>query len=884
MFGNALRHRAGAVTLFFLSGAFTGALAPHAAAQGGTATISGTVTRQADGSRIADVIVGIPGTAITAVTGPDGRYTLYRVPAGSQTVLFRWLGYRPERATLDVVAGRTHTLDVALEAQAVMLGEIVVEGVSRTPERVVDAPAAVAVITPAVTQSMSVTGQTPLALATVAGVDVVQSGMNDFNVNARGFNSSLNRRVLVLQDGRDLAIAFLGAQEWNSLAIPLEQLGQVEMVRGPGSALYGANAFSGVVSITTPAAREVTGTKFTLAGGELSSLRGDVHHAGLLGRGRMGYRVNFGYNRSESWTASRTARDTSDFRREYSAASDSVVRPPRPGFEVRPLNGQTADSVTGVASGQPDDVVNMYGSARVDYYADNGSVVTLEGGAAQVENEVFITGIGRVQVTKALRPWTRLEWAAARYNLMAWYSGRNSIDPQYSLLSGAPLEEKSATFHVEGQYNRGFAGGQGRVVVGASFRQYNVNTDTTLMTSANDDRSDAYYAGYGQLEYRLTPQIRAVAAARVDASDLFDTQVSPKGGLVFSPNERHSIRVTVNRAFQTPNYSEFYLRVPVAAPSAGPGTLEASLEGYFATIRQNFGADPNLPATPVDIPWNFSAQTPVLALGNASLDVEKVLGWEVGYKGNLSNRFYLGVDGYINRLTDFVTDLLPAAIVRNPDYPAYELTNGGTVNIPQTLTDVDAYLASQGLPANHPLRAAIPQLQGGYAGVNAQLVQTGLLATLPDGRRAGVISYANAGNVTERGLELSAGYLLTNDLRVEGSFTLFDFDDPEGTLTGDVVLPNTPKRKGTLSISYSGAQGVDVGVTARLTAGYDWAAGVYLGYVEPTETINVSAGYRVNNNLRFHATATNVLDQQRFHLYGGSVIGRRVLAGATASF
>ena len=61
--------------------------------------------------------------------------------------------------------------------------------------------------------------------------------VNDINLNARGFNSSLNRRVLVLLDGRDLAIALLGNQEWNGLSTPLEDMGRIEMVRGPGSAL-----------------------------------------------------------------------------------------------------------------------------------------------------------------------------------------------------------------------------------------------------------------------------------------------------------------------------------------------------------------------------------------------------------------------------------------------------------------------------------------------------------------------------------------------------------------------------------------------------------------------------------------------------------------------
>ena len=54
------------------------------------------------------------------------------------------------------------------------------------------------------------------------GVDIAQSGLFDFNINARGFNSSLNRRLLILLDGRDLGTAFLGATEWNGLSIPLE--------------------------------------------------------------------------------------------------------------------------------------------------------------------------------------------------------------------------------------------------------------------------------------------------------------------------------------------------------------------------------------------------------------------------------------------------------------------------------------------------------------------------------------------------------------------------------------------------------------------------------------------------------------------------------------
>ncbi|HET7426090.1 MAG TPA: TonB-dependent receptor, partial [Gemmatimonadales bacterium] len=208
-----------------------------------TGTVTGTVTRATENGPLSSVSVSVQGTGQSTVTGADGRYTLRRVPAGPQRIVFRWLGYRPTQVDVTVEAGATVTADAALEAVTISLAEIVVEGASRAPERIVEAPAAISVVPQEVLQSASITGQAPLALQSVPGTDVVQSGVNDFNVNARGFNSSLNRRVLVLQDGRDLAIAFLGAQEWNGLTQPLEDLGKVEMVRGPGSALYGANAF-----------------------------------------------------------------------------------------------------------------------------------------------------------------------------------------------------------------------------------------------------------------------------------------------------------------------------------------------------------------------------------------------------------------------------------------------------------------------------------------------------------------------------------------------------------------------------------------------------------------------------------------------------------------
>ena len=825
-------------------------IAPISAQERGSGTVSGTVTRKSDGSRLASVSVTVRGAGASAVTGTDGRFVLQRVPEGAQTLLIRWLGYQPQEATVQVTAGGTHTVDVALDAQPITLGEIVVEGASRAPERVVEAPAAVAVVDPVAARSLSATGQVPLALGTAPGVDLVQSGMNDFNLNARGYNSTLNRRVLVLQDSRDLSIAFLGAQEWNGMSVPLEDLGRIEVVRGPGSALYGANAFSGVVNIITPAAREVVGTKVSLAGGELGTLRADVRQAGLLSAGRLGYRVNIGYNRSDTWTRSRTLLTGGDFIAEYAAATDQTVNRPAPGFELLPLSGQTRDAATGAASGDREPLVNRYGAARLDYYADNGAVGTVEGGATQVENEVFVTGIGRVQVLKGFKPWSRLAWVAPQYNVTAWYTGRDTKDPQVSLASGAPLIEHSAIFQVEGQFHHGFAGDAGRFVLGASFRQYNVNTDSTLMAASDDDRSDTYYSGYGQVEYKLTPQIRVVLAGRLDDSDLIDPFFSPKGAIVFSPNDKHSLRITANQAFQTPNYSEWFLRVPAGRP-ANLAPLEAGLRAS--------PLGPALAGVPSGTLFTTSSGVPVLALGNRDLIVEKVNGFEAGYKGSLTSKLYVGVDAYYNRLSNFVTDLLPGV---NPSF-------GRWTSPPQVPAQFRA-----------PLEAAVRQQ---LLAANQPIAANGL-TRLANGNTAIVLSYANAGQVKERGLEFAAGYHLTTELRLEGSYTFFDFDPPEGALAGDQLLPNTPKHKGTLNVQYAGAQGLELGVMLRRQTAFSWAAGVFNGFVEWSQTLNVNAGYSIGNNLRVHAIATNVFDQKRFHIYGGSVIGRRMIAGVTATF
>jgi iron complex outermembrane receptor protein len=240
----------------------------------GNGTINGHITDESTGEALIRVNVIISGTTIGAATDLDGNYTITNVPAGSYSLVFSLISYQTiTKDDVVIDANQTVKLDVVLAATAVELGNVTVYGASRRNEKITEAPSAVSVIGMEEIRLKSNSGDVPKLLESQPGVDLVQSGVDDFNLNTRGFNSSVTRRVLVLLDGRDLGAAFLGQQEWGAISYPLEDVSNVEFVRGPGSALFGTNAFNGVLNISTFSPQQALGTKVKLSGGELSMFR-----------------------------------------------------------------------------------------------------------------------------------------------------------------------------------------------------------------------------------------------------------------------------------------------------------------------------------------------------------------------------------------------------------------------------------------------------------------------------------------------------------------------------------------------------------------------------------------------------------------------------------
>ena len=775
--------------------------------------IEGRVARE-DGSGITGVSVRLDQLDQVVLTDEMGNFHFADVPAGTYTLTYSLLDYTDTQDGVAVTAGQTASVDRVLDWDVSFAETITVSSVSRREERIVDAPAAVTVISEREIEEEASTGQVPKLLEFTPGVDYAQSGLYDINFNTRGFNSSLNRRILTLIDGRDPAVPFLGSQEWAAVSFPMDELSSVELVRGPGAALYGANAFNGVLNMTTKAPRGSEGGQFRLTGGEPSTVRGDLRWAGGFGNDFY-FKVVGGYQQSDDFTLSR---NTSV---EYSTFCTTPGQTNCLRREAVPLD--LAEGKIG------------FGGLRLDKYFGGGSVLTIEGGTAQLEGPTFLTGIGRVQVTDVERPWTRFNFNTDHFNFLAYYDKRVA-ENQRALASGGFLFEDSSNLHGELQGNTGFGNGKGFLVGGISYHEQKVDTandagfQTLLKTEA---RNEDQQAAFAQVDYSFTEKLKAVVAGRVDESTLHDTQFSPKASLVYGFTPNHTVRLTYNQAFQVPNYSEFFLRVVAGAPITAFTPLENALAPLLGGRTLGLRS------------------IPILALGNEDLEVEEITSYEIGYSAIIANKLYMTIDYYQSEVTNFVTDLLPGV---NPDYTGYA---------PPSF-----------LPA--PVQTQILNTLRGGLGPNF----FGL--TNLDGQPTLVLSYANAGNVDTEGIDLAFNYYVANGWVADFNYSWFDFEVKEQQL-GDQLLPNAPENKLSAGLAYTGGR-FGASVKYRWVDDFPWAAGVFVGFVPSYDVIDLGLSYRFTDNLEVGVDVSNLLDEEQFQTFGGDLVTRRALGHVAFSW
>jgi outer membrane receptor protein involved in Fe transport len=616
-----------------------------------------------------------------------------------------------------------------------------------------------------------------------------------------------------------------------------DDLAEIELLRGPTAALYGANATGGIVTLNSSEPRYRQGGQVRLAPGELNSANVDFRWAGGIGRDWY-VRALGAYRTSDGFSVSRE--ETT----EYSIPCDATADPPIV-TNCLPLDNPNAEF--------GDEIDVRSGGLRFDKYLPNGNLFTIESGTTEYYGSIFISGVGRGQIKDVKRPWGRVNYSAEHWNLLAYYSERDA--EALNLTSNRPFTTDSYNFKMEFQTNWDFAAEKVRFVGGGSYVGENVESNAQAAPADVDEQ-----ALFAQVDWNVNDHLKLVGALRWDDSTLHEPQLSPKGSVVYRVNPKHTLRFTYNEAFQVPTYADLFLYFDL--PS---GTDFTSLNDICVNYA---GVDCGL-----------TDSTTTLILGNESLNVEEVTTFELGYKGILGNKAFLGIDLYDSKNQNFVVggmfQLGPDLQTTNPNF-------GDWVGPSEAeTTPIDpADCPVGGFPAGSMVADCV------RAGALEMLLIPGVgggqLTNLADESIVLLMSSTTFGEVGTRGVDLGFGYFFDDDWRLTFNYSWFDFDivrDAPGLR--DLLLPNAPEHKLSLGLSYA-RERWDAYLRGRWVDGFRWFnSATFNGDVEAFTTVDLSGNYALNRHWKVGVNIANLFDDEHWEAFGADLLRRRALIHLT---
>jgi len=338
-------------------------------------------------------------------------------------------------------------------------------------------------------------------------------------------------------------------------------------------------------------------------------------------------------------------------------------------------------------------------------------------------------------------------------------------------------------------------------------------------------------AVFGQIDYDFTERLKVVFAGRLDFSSLHKTQFSPKVSAVYKLNPSHSIRLSYNRAFQAPNYTQYFLKAP-AAPPVDLSAIEDGLSTAFG----------------MDLGLGFES-IPVLALGNKNLSVEEITSYEIGYSGLIARKLIFDVNYYKSQLKNFVTDMLPFI---NHAYGPYA-----------------------------PPSDLSPEIQKAILGTLEENLPPDLIALMSNSledRSAifAVVSCTNAGKVNTQGVELGLKYFFNKYLSADFNYSWFDFVVRE-ELIEDPIIPNTPEHRFNSGVTYVSDR-LDISTRYRWVDEFPWGCGIFVGPVKSYNLVAFTANYHFRNGFSVGFNISNLLNNNHYQTFGGDILGRNMVA------
>jgi outer membrane receptor for ferrienterochelin and colicins len=572
-----MRLPAGRILLFL----FTLLLAPLAHAQAQTGGVGGTIRDVTSGAPLAGVRVEAVAAdgrmAGSDVTGQSGTYSISGLAPGSYAIVISGTDIPVRRVDAQVRAGQTSRVDAQVSFGNVRLDPLVVSA-SKRPEKAVEAPARVEVVTAQEVQDRPVTTLVE-HLRDVPGVDVAQTGLQSTNVVARGFNNIFSGSLHALTDNRIAGVPSLRVNYLHFIPSNSEDVARMEVVLGPGAALYGPNTANGILHIITKSPLDEQGTTVSLAGGTREMMQGEFRTAHLL-TNDLGIKLSGQYLQAHEWEfidPAETA-EQAKFASNLPFYRDDLMR-------ASGIGQAEADVRIGRIGERDFDIERWGGEARLDWRVTPEMTTVVSAGLTNAANGIELTGLGASQVSdwrssyyQARTTWNRL--------FAQVYLNQSNAGDTYLLRNGAPIVDRSRL--LVGQLQHGFSLWNERqnFTYGADYLHTNPVTEGTINGWYEEDDETTEFGAYLQSETDLTDQLELVLAGRVDThSALPDPVFSPRAALVYKPREGQALRVSYNRAFSTPSSLNQFLDLGSALPGVDSRTTALRQAGYSLRIQ-----------------------------------------------------------------------------------------------------------------------------------------------------------------------------------------------------------------------------------------------------------------------------------------------------------
>ena len=217
------------------------------------------------------------------------RSSIRQIATANTLALLLWLSATGQVTRAQATQSSQNPPEDLKHLSLEQLGNLEVTTASKQPEALRKVPAAIYVITQEDIRRSGATSL-PEVLRLAPGVEVAQVDSDHWSVAIRGFGAVLQSKLLVLIDGRSLYTPLFSGVYWQAQATPIEDIDRIEVIRGPGGTVWGANAVDGIINIITKSAKDTHGSMASVGGGNVDQAIADYRYGGGNGRG-FDYRV-----------------------------------------------------------------------------------------------------------------------------------------------------------------------------------------------------------------------------------------------------------------------------------------------------------------------------------------------------------------------------------------------------------------------------------------------------------------------------------------------------------------------------------------------------------------------------------------------------------------